>query len=170
MSVHHTEPGELVVVDYGLNDGVAQTSGFCDLVRKELCPFIIGIGEVRTDVTVKGIVIFAANDRYNEDPARFGLPAVPTALLETESAPRRQISAFHHVVGPNICARTNCSDWLISGRIVGFRKKKTLFASSVFRPISTVVGVQARTRSCCGPVSQEPLSQHLGTGRVPLWF
>lgn len=122
MPVRRTEPCELIVVDYGLNDGVAETPGFRDLVRKELRPFIIGIGEVRTDVTPKGIVIFATNDRYNEDPARCGLPAVPTALLETELAPRRQISAFHQIASRKICVRTNCCDWLILSRSAAFSK------------------------------------------------
>ena len=126
MSVHKTEPGELVVVDYGPNDDVAETSGFGDLLRKELRPLIIGIGEVRTDVTPKGTVIFATNDRYNEDPARCGLLAVLIALLETESAPRRQISAFHHVAGRKISVRTDCCDWFILSRIVAFHKNAIL--------------------------------------------
>lgn len=70
MPVRRTVLNKLVVFDYDLNDGVAEASGLSDLLRKELCPLIISVGEARTGITPEGIVIFTAN----------------------ESAPRRQIS------------------------------------------------------------------------------
>jgi hypothetical protein len=80
-------PSELVVIDYGFNDGLSLAPGYGYFIGNELCPFIIGVGEFRAYITSKGVVVLTANyrdDKYlchdrscAQDVIAVNLPHIP---------------------------------------------------------------------------------------------
>lgn len=73
-------PNELVVIDFNLDEGIPAPLGLAELVCKELCPFIIGVGEVRAEITPKGIVLLTADDGERED--RHSVPPSAEATID----------------------------------------------------------------------------------------
>lgn len=60
---------ELVVADFDPDSGFPLSESFRQVVCKELLPFIIGVGEVRADLTPKGLVLTLAENRQDKNSA-----------------------------------------------------------------------------------------------------
>lgn len=55
------EPGELVRIDFDLDDDMSDISQIATLLRMELEPFIIGVGQVRVEQLSEHCIIARAN-------------------------------------------------------------------------------------------------------------
>lgn len=59
-----TEPNELVRLDFNLPDVIPRRNEWQCLLRLEIEPFIMGVGQVRVRDTSKGIVIVGLDERF----------------------------------------------------------------------------------------------------------